>query len=63
MQQITTVISTVPTGDDDGPQRVRQLVARDEDLAAHGRAGYVLHNTQTITGAERMTFVDRKSVV
>jgi len=58
MQQITTVITTVPTGDDDGPARMRQLVARDEDLAAHGRAGYSLHNTQSIAGIERLTFVD-----
>jgi hypothetical protein len=58
MQQITTVTNTVPTGDDDGPMRMRQLVARDEDLASYARAGYRLHNTQTITGTERVTFVD-----
>jgi hypothetical protein len=58
MQNITTVTTSVPVGDDEGGQRIRQLVARDEDLAAHGRAGYRLHNTQVITGTERVTFVD-----
>lgn len=58
MQQITTVITGVPTGDDDGAARMRQLVNRDDDLAAHARAGYRLHNTQTITGTDRVTFVD-----
>lgn len=58
MQQITTVTTTVPTGDDDGPLRQRQLAMRDEDLAALGRVRYTLHNTQVITGTERVTFVD-----
>lgn len=58
MQTITTLTTSVPTGDDEGGQRIRQLVARDEDLAAHGRAAYRLHNTQMITGTERVTFVD-----
>ncbi|MGA1813722.1 hypothetical protein VH571_15175 [Frondihabitans sp. 4ASC-45] len=58
MQKITTVTTTVPTGDDDGPMRGTQLAQREQDLAAHGRAGYSLHNTQTVTGQERVTFVD-----
>ncbi|RPE73731.1 MULTISPECIES: hypothetical protein [unclassified Frondihabitans] len=58
MQQITTVTTTVPTGDDDGPLRQRQSAMRDEDLAALGRVRYTLHNTQVITGTERVTFVD-----
>jgi hypothetical protein len=58
MQHITTVVTGVASGDTDGALRVRQLADRDADLAAHARAGYVLHSTQTITGGDRVTFVD-----
>jgi uncharacterized protein (UPF0218 family) len=58
MQKITTVITIIPTGDEDGPQRMRQLVAREEDLDALARVRYTLHNTQVLTGQDRVTFVD-----
>ncbi|ROQ30861.1 hypothetical protein EDF46_3369 [Frondihabitans sp. PhB188] len=58
MQKITTIITTVPTGDNEGPLRQRQLAMRDEDLAALGRVRFTLHNTQVLTGQDRVTFVD-----
>jgi hypothetical protein len=58
MQELRTVATAVPTGDDDGMKRLRQLADRDDELNAHARIGFVLHSTHTIVGGDRVTFVD-----
>jgi len=58
MQEMTTLVTSVPNGDDEGGQRLRQLADRDRESSRHGRRGWVLHSTHPITGEERVTFVD-----
>lgn len=58
MQQIATVQTVIPVGDDDFMRRTDGLVQREDDLNAWGRRGYILAHTAVIQGAERVTFVD-----
>lgn len=58
MQEHRTVATAVPTSDDEGAKRLRQLADREEELNAHARIGFVLHSTHTIVGGDRVTFVD-----
>jgi hypothetical protein len=58
VQQIATVQTIIPTGDNDVTRRTNGLVQREDDLNAWGRRGYSLTHTVVITGAERATFVD-----
>jgi hypothetical protein len=58
MQQIESVVTTVPAEDERGAQRLRQLADRDHDLAKLTSVGYVLSSTHTIPGTDRVTFVD-----
>jgi hypothetical protein len=45
MQEMTTPVTSVPNGDDEGGQRLRQLADRDRESSRHGRRGWVLHST------------------
>jgi hypothetical protein len=58
MQQIATVQTIIPTGDDEVTRRTNGLVQREDDLNAWGRRGYTLAHTALIQGSERVTFVD-----
>lgn len=58
MQEMTTLVTSVSNGDDEGGQRFRQLVDRDTELSRHGRRGWVLHSTHAIAGRDRVIFVD-----
>ena len=58
MQQIATVQTIIPPGDDENTRRTNALVQREDDLNAWGRRGYTLTHTAVITGASRATFVD-----
>ena len=58
MQEMTTLVTSVPNGDDEGGQRLRQLADRDTELSRHGRRGWVLHSTHTVADGDRVTFVD-----
>ena len=58
MQQIATVQTVIPVGDDDFRRRTDGLVQREDDLNAWGRRGYTLAHTAVIQGSERATFVD-----
>ncbi len=58
MQQIATVQTIIPTGDDEVTRRTNGLVQREDDLNAWGRRGYTLAHTAVIQGTERATFVD-----
>lgn len=55
---ITTITTTVPTGDDDNMRRMQKLAARDEDLRALGRSGYRMCSTVPIPSGDSMTIVD-----
>ena len=55
---ITTITTTVPTGDDDNMRRMQKLAARDEDLRALGRSGYRMCSTVPIPAGDCMTIVD-----
>jgi hypothetical protein len=61
MQQIATVQTIIPTGDDETTRRTNGLVQREDDLNAWTRRGYTLVHTAVITGSERATFVDTLS--
>lgn len=58
MHEMTTLVTSVPNGDDESGQRLRQLADRDTELSQHGRRGWVQHSTHTITGRDRVTFAD-----
>jgi hypothetical protein len=58
MQEMTTPVTSVPNGDDEGGWRLRQLTDCDTESSRHGQSGWVLHSTHTIAGGERVTFVD-----
>ena len=58
MQQIATVQTIIPTGDDEVTRRTNGLVQREDDLNAWGRRGYTLGHTAVIQGTERAAFVD-----
>lgn len=55
---ITTITTTVPTGNDDNMRRMQKLAARDEDLRALGRSGYRMCSTVPIPSGDCMTIVD-----
>ena len=55
---ITTITTTVPTGDDDNMLRMQKLAARDEDLRALGRSGYRMCSTVPSPSGDSMTIVD-----
>lgn len=50
---VTTLATTVPTGDDGGMRRMQKLAARDEDLQAHGRHGWAVCTTVVIAPLKR----------
>ncbi len=54
---ITTITTTVPTGDDN-MRRMQKLAARDEDLRALGRSGYRMCSTVPIPSGDCMTILD-----
>jgi len=58
MQEMTTHVTAVPSGDDEGSRRLRQLADRDTELSRYGRRGWALHSTHTIVGTDRVTFAD-----
>jgi hypothetical protein len=58
MQEMTTLVTSVPNGDDEGGRRLRQLADRDTELSRYGRSGWALHSAHTIVGTDRVTFVD-----
>jgi hypothetical protein len=55
---VTTLTTTVPTGDDDGMRRMQKFAARDEDLQAHGRHGYTVCTTVVIPAGDSVMIVD-----
>lgn len=55
---VTTLTTTVPTGDDDGMRQMQKLAARDEDLQAHGRHGYTVCTTVVIPVGDSVMIVD-----
>ena len=55
---ITTITTTVPTGDDDNMRRIQKLAARDEDLRALRRSGYRTCSTVPIPTGDSITIVD-----
>jgi hypothetical protein len=55
---VTTLTTTVPTGDDDGMRRMQKLAARGEDLQAHGRHGYTVCTTVVIPAGDSVMIVD-----
>ena len=57
----TTITTTLPSRDEDRPRLLRNVADRDKQLADHGRSGYRLLNTVTVTGAEFVTVIDTLS--
>lgn len=57
----TTITTTLPTLDDSRGSLLRKVAERDQQLADHGRYGYHLLNTVTVTGTEFVTVIDTLS--
>lgn len=57
----TTITTTLPSRDEDRPRLLRNVADREQQLADHGRYGYRLLNTVTVTGAEFVTVIDTLS--
>ena len=55
---VTTVTTTLPTLDDSRGSLLRKVAERDQQLVDHGRYGYHLLNTVTVTGTEFVTVID-----
>ena len=55
---IATLTTNVPTGDDEIGRQLAKLVARDEDLRAHGSSGYRVCITVVILGSDCVMIVD-----
>ena len=58
IQSIHTIANHVTKDDNDTPARSRQLTNRADELTSYARAGYRLTHTDTVEGAEFVTFVD-----
>ena len=55
---IATLTTNVPTGDDEIGRQLAKLVARNEDLRAHGSFGYRVCITVVIQGGDCVMIVD-----
>ncbi len=55
---VTTVMTMLPTGDDDAGRRGQKLASREEDLRSAGRYGYVVCTTVAIPAGDYVMIVD-----
>jgi hypothetical protein len=54
----TTLQTTMPVSDLEHAARARKVAERLNDLRAHGRAGYTLAGTLTVTETNYVTVID-----
>ena len=54
----TTLQTTLPVSNLEHAARARKVAERLNDLRAHGRAGYTLASTLTVTGTNYATIID-----
>ena len=56
--EFSTLQTTLPVSDTEHLARARKVAERLADLRAHGRYGYTLANTLTVTGTNYLTIID-----
>ena len=54
----TTLQTTMPVSDLEHAARAQKIADRLDDLRAHGRTGYTLASTLTVTGTNYVTIID-----
>ena len=56
--EFSTVQTTLPISDLQHAARAQKVAERLDDLRAHGRHGYTLASTRTVTGTNYVTIID-----
>ena len=56
--EFSTLQTTLPVSDLEYAARARKNAERLDDLRAHGRHGYTLVSTLTVTGTNYVTIID-----
>ena len=56
--EFSTLQTTLPVSDLEHAARARKVAERLDDLRAHGRAGYTLASTLSVTGTNYVTIID-----
>ena len=56
--EFSTLQTTLPVSDTEHRTRSQKVAERLDDLRSHGRFGYVLASTLTVTGTDYVTIID-----